>query len=80
MLSLRSSTVQHHDSLGSRRACSCSETGFSSQNGDRVLVCTTEEQRFVVRFLWAKGPNEKDIHKEMTKRFETEVRKWLRQQ
>jgi hypothetical protein len=25
----------------------------------------TEEQSSVVRFLWAKGPNEKDIHKEM---------------
>jgi hypothetical protein len=30
-----------------------------------VCVCTTEEQRFVVRFLWAKGLNVKDIHKEM---------------
>jgi hypothetical protein len=27
--------------------------------------CTTEEQRYVVRFLWAKGLNAKDIHKEM---------------
>jgi hypothetical protein len=26
-------------------------------------VCTTEEQRSVVRFLWAKGFNAKDIHK-----------------
>jgi hypothetical protein len=26
---------------------------------------TTEEQRSVVRFLWAKGLNIKDIHKEM---------------
>jgi hypothetical protein len=25
--------------------------------------CTTEEQRSVVRFLWAKGCNVKDIHK-----------------
>jgi hypothetical protein len=25
---------------------------------------TTEEQRSVVRFLWAKGLNERDIHKE----------------
>jgi hypothetical protein len=32
-----SSTVKLHDSLGSRRACACSEAGFSSQNGDRVL-------------------------------------------
>jgi hypothetical protein len=28
-------------------------------------VYTTEEQRSVVRFLWAKGLNAKDIHKDM---------------
>jgi hypothetical protein len=27
--------------------------------------CTTEEQHSVVRFLWAKGLNAKDVHKEM---------------
>jgi hypothetical protein len=27
--------------------------------------CNTEEQRSVVRFLWAKGLNAKDIHKEI---------------
>jgi hypothetical protein len=27
--------------------------------------CNTEDQRSVVRFLWAKGLNAKDIHKEM---------------
>jgi hypothetical protein len=27
--------------------------------------CTIEEQRSVVRFLWAKGLDTKDIHKEM---------------
>jgi transposase len=27
--------------------------------------CTTKEQRFVVRFLWAEGLSTKDIHKEM---------------
>jgi hypothetical protein len=26
---------------------------------------TTEEQRSVVRFLWSKGCNAKDVHKEM---------------
>jgi hypothetical protein len=31
---LGSSAVQLHDSLGSRGACTCSEAGFSSQNGD----------------------------------------------
>jgi hypothetical protein len=30
-----------------------------------VLGCTTEEQRSVVRFLWAEGLNAKDIYKEM---------------
>jgi hypothetical protein len=27
--------------------------------------CTTKEQHTVVSFLWAKGLNAKDIHKEM---------------
>jgi hypothetical protein len=27
--------------------------------------CNTEERRYVVRSLWAKGLNAKDIHKEM---------------
>jgi hypothetical protein len=27
--------------------------------------CTIEEQRSVVRFLWSKGLNAKDIHKEI---------------
>jgi hypothetical protein len=31
---LGSSTVQLHDSLGSRHACAYSEAGFSSQNDD----------------------------------------------
>jgi hypothetical protein len=28
-------------------------------------ACTIEEKHSVVRFLWSKGLNEKDIHKEM---------------
>jgi hypothetical protein len=32
-ISLGSSTVQLHDSIGSRRACTCSGAGFVSQNG-----------------------------------------------
>jgi hypothetical protein len=65
-LSLYIGTVQLRDSLGNSCACICSEAGFSSQNGDRACVCTTEEQRSVVRFfLWAKGLNTKDIYKEM---------------
>jgi hypothetical protein len=35
-VSLGSSTIQLHDSLGSRRACTCSEAGFSIQIGDRA--------------------------------------------
>jgi hypothetical protein len=35
-VSLGSSTVQHHDSLGSIVACVCSEVGFGSENGDRA--------------------------------------------
>jgi hypothetical protein len=30
---------------------------------------TTEEQRSVVRFLWVKGLNAEDIHKEMRQTF-----------
>jgi hypothetical protein len=62
-VSLGSSTVQLHDSLGRRRACVCSEAGFGSENGDSA--CTIEEQRSAVHFLWAKGLNAKDIHKEI---------------
>jgi hypothetical protein len=47
-VSLGSSTVQLHESLGSRRACACSDAGFSSQNGDRDWVYTTEKQRSVL--------------------------------
>jgi hypothetical protein len=35
-VSLGSSTVQLDERLGSRRTCSRSEAGFSSQNGDRI--------------------------------------------
>jgi hypothetical protein len=53
-VSLGSSTVQLHDRLSSRRACACSEACFSS-----------EEEGAIVRFLWAKGLNTEDIHKDM---------------
>jgi hypothetical protein len=35
-VSLGSSTVQLHDSLGSKRAGACSEASFSRQNGYRA--------------------------------------------
>jgi hypothetical protein len=42
---LGSSTVQLHDSLRSRRSCTCSEVGFSSQNVGRTWgVCTNKER------------------------------------
>jgi hypothetical protein len=62
-ISLGSSTVQLHESLGSRREFACSEAGFSSQNGYRAWGCTTEDQRSIVHFLWAKGLIAKDSHK-----------------
>jgi hypothetical protein len=84
-VSLGSSTVQLRNSLDSRRARAYSEAGFSSQNDDRAWGCTAEEQRSVVRFLWAKGLNAKDIHKEMfpvcrVKRFTTgwQMFRWWR--
>jgi hypothetical protein len=64
-VSLCGSTEQLHDSLGSRRACACSEAGFSSQNGDSTSGYTTEEQGSLERLLWIKGLNAKDIHKKM---------------
>jgi hypothetical protein len=58
--SLGSSTVQFHDSLGSRRACACSEAGFSSQNWRPCLWSILLKNSVL---LWTKGLNAKDIHK-----------------
>jgi hypothetical protein len=43
-VSLGSSTIHLHDSLGRRRACACSEAGFSSQNGDHAWTRWTKDQ------------------------------------
>jgi hypothetical protein len=64
-VSLGSSTAQLHDSPSSRRAQAYSEAGFSSQNGERAWGVYYHQQRSDVRFLWARGLNAKDIHKEM---------------
>jgi hypothetical protein len=64
-VSLGSRTVQLHDSLGSSRACSCSEAGFNSRNGDRAWGVCCRRATFCCAFLWAKGLRAKDIHKEM---------------
>jgi hypothetical protein len=54
-VSLCSSTVELHDSIGSRRACACSEAGFHSQNGSVLL--------YVI--LWEKGHIAKNVPEEM---------------
>jgi hypothetical protein len=65
-VSLGSSTVQLHDSLGRRRAYACSDAGFSSRNGGLVLRNILLKNSVLLRvFLSAKGLNAKDIHKEV---------------
>jgi hypothetical protein len=63
-VSLGSSTVQLRDSLSSKSACARSEVGFSSQNCDRAWGVYYRRSAFCCAFLWAKGLNEKNIHKE----------------
>jgi hypothetical protein len=64
-VSLDSSTVHLHDALDSRRSCKCSEAGFSVKMATLLEDYTTEEQRPLMRFLWAKGLNAKDTNKEI---------------
>jgi hypothetical protein len=64
-VSLGSSTVRLQDSLGSRRACACSEVGFNSQNGDRAWGLYHRRAEFCFVILCAKGLNAKDIHKDI---------------
>jgi hypothetical protein len=53
-VSLGSSRVQLHDSLGSIRPCAYSEAGFSSKNGDLAWGGTTEQQRSFILFCGQK--------------------------
>jgi hypothetical protein len=64
-VSLGSSTVQLHASLGSRRAYICSEAGFSSQNGDLAWGVYYRRAAICCAFLWAKGLNAKYIDRNM---------------
>jgi hypothetical protein len=58
-VSLGNSTVQLHAHAHVQRL-------LTVVNMTTVLeVCTTEEQRFVVSFLWSKELSAGDIHKEM---------------
>jgi hypothetical protein len=54
---LGSSTAQLRESLGSRRACTCSEAGFSSQNGDRAWGVYYQRSAFCCACLCAKWFN-----------------------
>jgi hypothetical protein len=47
-----SSTNQLHDNLGSRRACACSEAGFSSQNGDPYLWNDLPKSSVLLCVFW----------------------------
>jgi hypothetical protein len=64
-VSLGSSIVQLHDSLGSRLACTCLEVGFSGKNGARAWCIYYQRAAFCCGFFWAKGLNAKDIHIEI---------------
>jgi hypothetical protein len=54
-VSLGSSIVQLHESLGSRRACARSEIGFSNQNGDRALGVYYPKAGFCCAFFFGGG-------------------------
>jgi hypothetical protein len=53
-VSLGSSTVQFHYTIGNRRTCACSEAGFSSQNGDRALGMYYRRAAFCCAFFVGK--------------------------
>jgi hypothetical protein len=53
-VSLGSSTDQLRESLGSRRACACSEAGSVVKKVTILEMCTTEEERSIVRFCGQK--------------------------
>jgi hypothetical protein len=87
-ISLGSSTVQLYDSLGRRCACACSGAGFSGSKWRPCLRSILPKSSVLLCvFLWTKGLNAKDIHKEIlfgvgsvcrVKRFTTGSRNSLR--
>jgi hypothetical protein len=64
-VSLGSSTVRLHDSLGRRRAWACSGAGFSSEIGDRAKWVYYRGAAFCCSFffVWEKGLSGKDMIK-----------------
>lgn len=61
-VSLGSSTIQLHDSIGNRLANSSSETSFGSQNDDRAWGVYYRKVAFVVRLFVGKILTPKNIH------------------
>jgi hypothetical protein len=87
-VSLGSSTVQLHDSLGSRCAYACSEAGFSSQNCDRTcyaILCAKDIHKEMFLVYDGKCLLLKVVHSWMAnilllRQMLKQVWKWLRQQ
>jgi hypothetical protein len=65
LVSVGSSTVHLHDRLRSRRACACSEAGFSSQIPTVLEECPILRVTFCCAFLWPKGLCANDVNKEI---------------
>jgi hypothetical protein len=51
-VTLGSSTVHLHDSLGNRYACACSDSGFSSKIGDRAWGVYYRRAAMCCEFFW----------------------------
>jgi hypothetical protein len=64
-VSLGSSTVQIHDSLGNRQYAHVQRLVSVVKMATVLEEYTTEEQHSVVRFMWVKELGAKVIHKEM---------------
>jgi hypothetical protein len=86
-VTLGSSTIQFHDSVGNRWTCAYSVACFSSKNGERAWGEYYRRATFCCAFfLWARGLNTKEIRKQMfpiivgsvyrVKRFTTDSRNW----
>jgi hypothetical protein len=64
-ISLGSNTVQLCDGLGSRHPCHVQRLVSVVKMATVLQEYTTKEQCSLVHFLWSRGLNAKDIHKEM---------------
>jgi hypothetical protein len=64
-VTLGSSTVQLHESLGIRRVRACSEARFNSENGDSVWRVQYRRAAFCCDLSWAKELDAKKFVKDM---------------